>query len=120
MEKDKKKGKERKRSFVKYLKMVIQGRAFSLDFFKAHWLFVVVLVGLFCVTITNRYVCQSKMKTILTLQKELDDAKTNRRQAESRYMVLNVPSEIRVLIESNHMDLQLPANPPIKIYKPSK
>ncbi len=120
MEIEAKNGKEKKESFVKYLKMIIQGRALSLGFFKAHWLFVLVLVGLFCITISNRYSCQNKMKTILSLQKELVDAKTNRVQAESKYKVLNVPSKIKTLIDDNHMNLQVPAEPPIKIYKPTK
>ncbi len=120
MERVAKSNKERKESLVKYLKMVMQGRAFSLDFFKAHWLFVLVLVGLLCVTITNRYICQDKMKAILSLQKELVDAKTNRVQAESKYKVLNVPSKIRTLIDENHMNLQVPAEPPTRIYKITK
>ncbi len=120
MKTDKKRGKDKKESFVKYLKMVIQGRAFSVDFFKAHWLIVLVLVGLFCVTISNRYMCQNKMKTILRLEKELVDAKTNRVQAESKYKVLNVPSKISTLIEEHRMNLQIPAEPPVKIYKTPK
>ncbi len=114
---DRKKKKAKKGGFLKYLKMVLQGRTFSLDFFKAHWLIITVVVGLFCITISNRYICQNKMKTILRLQKELVDAKTNRVQAESEYKVLNVPSRIETLIQENHMDLRFSEKPPVKIFK---
>ena len=59
-----KKAKNERIGFIKYLKLVIQGRIFSLDFFRSHWGFIASVVFLFCLSIANRYVCQTKLQTI--------------------------------------------------------
>ena len=81
-----KKAKPEKVGFIKYLKMFIQGRIFSLDFFRSHWGFIAAVVFLFWLSIANRYVCQTKVETIKDLRFELTNAKTERVRAAARYM----------------------------------
>ena len=71
-----KKGKNEKDGFIKYLKLLVQGRIFSLDFFRSHWVFIASVVFLFWLSIANRYVCQTKVETIKDLRFELSNAKT--------------------------------------------
>ena len=59
-----KKGKNEKGGFIKYLKLLVQGRIFSLDFFRSHWVFIASVVFLFWFSIANRYVFQTKVETI--------------------------------------------------------
>jgi hypothetical protein len=73
-----KKGKNEKVGFIKYLKLLVQGRIFSLDFFRSHWVFIASVVFLFWLSIANRYVCQTKVETIKDLRFELSNAKTER------------------------------------------
>ena len=65
-----KKGKNEKDGFIKYLKLLVQGRIFSLDFFRSHWVFIASVVFLFWLSIANRYVCQTKVETIKDLRFE--------------------------------------------------
>ena len=73
-----KKGKNEKGGFIKYLKLLVQGRIFSLDFFRSHWVFIASVVFLVWLSIANRYVCQTKVETIKDLRFELSNAKTER------------------------------------------
>ena len=57
-----KKTKDEKIGFIKYLKMAVQGRIFSLDFFQAHWGLIVLAVFLFFLSVANRYVGQTKFE----------------------------------------------------------
>ena len=86
-----KKGKNEKDGFIKYLKLLVQGRIFSLDFFRSHWVFIASVVFLFWLSIANRYVCQTKVETIKDLRFELSNAKTERVRATARYMGCVIP-----------------------------
>ena len=110
-----KKEKAEKVGLVKYLKLVIQGRIFSLDFFKSHWKFIVCVVALFLLSIANRYVCQTKVSTIKELRFELSGAKTERVRAMARYKGLVRHSSIVFLVNERHLGLEIPDTPPVKI-----
>lgn len=110
-----KKAKSEKIGFIKYLKLLIQGRLFSLDFFKSHWGFIVSMVFLFCLSIANRYVCQTKLETIKDLRFELTNAKTERVRAAARYMGLVRHSRIMTLVNENRLGLEIPDTPPVKL-----
>lgn len=110
-----KKTKNEKIGFIKYLKMVIQGRIFSLDFFRSHWGFIASVVFLFCLSIANRYVCQTKLQTIRDLQFELVNAKTDRVRAAARYMGAVRHSRIVTLVNENRLGLEMPDTPPVKL-----
>ena len=100
-----KKGKNEKGGFIKYLKLLVQGRIFSLDFFRSHWVFIASVVFLFWLSIANRYVCQTKVETIKDLRFELSNAKTERVRATARYMGLVRHSRIIALVNENKLGL---------------
>lgn len=110
-----KKTKKEKIGFIKYLKMAVQGRIFSLDFFRSHWGFIASVVFLFCLSIANRYVCQTKLETIKELRFELTNAKTERVRAAARYMGLVRHSRIVTLVNENRLGLEIPDTPPVKL-----
>ena len=110
-----KKAKNEKVGFIKYLKLVIQGRIFSLDFFRSHWGFIAAVVFLFWLSIANRYVCQTKVETIKELRFELTNAKTERVRAAARYMGLVRHSRIVTLVQENRLGLEIPDTPPVKL-----
>ena len=83
-----KKGKNEKGGFIKYLKLLVQGRIFSLDFFRSHWVFIASVVFLFWLSIANRYVCQTKVETIKYLRFELSNATRERFLAPAGFMGL--------------------------------
>ena len=102
-----KKGKNEKGGFIKYLKLLVQGRIFSLDFFRSHWVFIA--------SVANRYVCQTKVETIKDLRFELSNAKTERVRATARYMGLVRHSRIIALVNENKLGLEIPDTPPVKL-----
>ena len=110
-----KKGKNEKGGFIKYLKLLVQGRIFSLDFFRSHWVFIASVVFLFWLSIANRYVCQTKVETIKDLRFELSNAKTERVRATARYMGLVRHSRIIALVNENKLGLEIPDTPPVKL-----
>ena len=110
-----KKGKNEKGGFIKYLKLLVQGRIFSLDFFRSHWVFIASVVFLFWLSIANRYVCQTKVETIKDLRFELSNAKTERVRATARYMGLGRHSRIIALVNENKLGLEIPDTPPVKL-----
>lgn len=110
-----KKAKNEKVGPVKYLKLIVQGRIFSLDFFKSHWGFIASVVFLCCLSIANRYVCQTKIETIKELRFELTNAKTDRVRAAARYMGLVRHSRIVSLVNENQLGLVIPNTPPVKL-----
>ena len=101
--------------FIKYLKLLVQGRIFSLDFFRSHWVFIASVVFLFWLSIANRYVCQTKVETIKDLRFELSNAKTERVRATARYMGLVRHSRIIALVNENKLGLEIPDTPPVKL-----
>ena len=103
------------RGFIKYLKLLVQGRIFSLDFFRSHWVFIASVVFLFWLSIANRYVCQTKVETIKYLRFELSNAKTERVRATARYMGLVRHSRIIALVNENKLGLEIPDTPPVKL-----
>ena len=101
-----KKGKNEKGGFIKYLKLLVQGRIFSLDFFRSHWVFIASVVFLFWLSIANRYVCQTKVETIKDLRFELSNAKTERVRATARYWGWCVIPELSPLSMKINWDLK--------------
>ena len=105
-----KKGKNEKGGFIKYLKLLVQGRIFSLDFFRSHWVFIASVVFLFWLSIAK-----TKVETFKDLRFELSYAKTERVRATARYMGLVRHSRIIALVNENKLGLEIPDTPPVKL-----
>lgn len=93
-------------------KRFIQGRFFSLDFFKRNAVYIIALVVMALAYIANKFVCQSSMLEVMTLKTELGNAQTDLVNSSSRYNSMTLESEMTRLMREKHIDLAAPQEPP--------
>ena len=62
---------------------IIHGRLLSIDFFRHHWLSVMLAVAMVMIYITNRYQCLTRMEHIRALEQELEIVETERIRVKS-------------------------------------
>lgn len=91
---------------------IIQGRFFSLDFFKRNAVYIIALVVMALAYIANKFVCQSSMLEVMTLKTELANAQTDLVNSSSRYNSMTLESEMTRLMREKHIDLAAPQEPP--------
>ena len=93
-------------------KDIIQGRFFSLDFFKRNAVYIIAMVIMALAYIANKFVCQSSMEEVLKLKTELANAQTDLVNASARYNSMIRESQMTAYIDSMHIDLTSPDQPP--------
>ena len=94
-------------------KVIIQGRIFSLEFFKRNWVYVVFVMAMALAYIGNKFACQSSMEELLQLQKtDLVNAQTDLVSASAKYNSMIRESEMVKLINERHLGLAAPLDPP--------
>ena len=91
-------------------KDIIQGRFFSLDFFKRNAVYIIAMV-----IIANKFVCQSSMEEVLKLKTELANAQTDLVNASARYNSMIRESEMTKLMREKHIGLSAPMEPPYQL-----
>ncbi len=96
-------------------KDIIQGRFFSLDFFKRNAVYIIALVVMALAYIANKFVCQSSMQEVMTLKTELSNAQTDLVNASARYNSMILESEMTTLMHQRHIDLSAPMEPPYQL-----
>ena len=96
-------------------KDIIQGRFFSLDFFKRNAVYIIALVVMALAYIANKFVCQSSMQEVMTLKTELSNAQTDLVNASARYNSMILESEMTSLMRERHIDLSAPQEPPYQL-----
>ena len=101
-----------KRSGGSLASRFIHGRLISIEFFKRHWLPVLVSVLLILVYITNKYSYQTRVETANSLRKELEVVKTEYIRQRSLYMSATRESAMRHRIDSIGLDLTYQVQPP--------
>ncbi|MEG2820590.1 MAG: hypothetical protein RR868_07565, partial [Muribaculaceae bacterium] len=69
--------KEKKGHKDNLVKRTLQGRMISYEFFLRHWYIVGGVLVLFIVFIANKYHCQTQLAEIMSLRRELNNAKTD-------------------------------------------
>lgn len=99
-------------------KVIIQGRFFSLEFFKRNWVYVVFVMAMALAYIGNKFACQSSMEELLQLQKtDLVNAQTDLVSASAKYNSMIRESEMVKLINERHLGLAAPLEPPFELKK---
>lgn len=93
-------------------KDIIQGRFFSLDFFKRNAVYIIALVVMALAYIANKFVCQSSKQEVLTLKTELANAQTDLVNASAQYNSMIRESEMTKLMNEKHLGLAAPQDPP--------
>lgn len=95
-------------------KDIIQGRFFSLDFFKRNAVYIIALVVMTLAYIANKFVCQSSMQ-VLNLKVELANAQTDLVNASADYNSMILESEMTKLMREKHLGLTAPDDPPYEL-----
>lgn len=98
-------------------KDIIQGRFFSLDFFKRNAVYIIALVVMALAYIANKFVCQSSMQEVLSLRTELANAQTDLVNSSATYNSMIRESEMTKLMRERHIGLCAPLEPPYELRK---
>lgn len=93
-------------------KDIIQGRFFSLDFFKRNAVYIIALVVMTLAYIANKFVCQSSMQEVMTLKTELANSQTDLVKASADYNSMILESEMTKLMRERRIGLSTPLEPP--------
>lgn len=96
---------------------VWQGRILSLELFRRNFLFIIVAVGMMLMYIGNKFECQSKMLEVMKLKTELENAKTDCVNASARYNSMIRESQMKAYVDTMHIDLTNPQQPPYYLTK---
>ena len=96
-------------------KDIIQGRFFSLDFFKRNAVYIVALVVMALAYIANKFMCQSNMQEVISLRTELANAQTDLVNSSAKYNSMIRESEMTKLMRERHIDLSAPLEPPYQL-----
>lgn len=97
-------------------KDIIQGRFFSLDFFKRNAVYIVALVVMALAYIANKFVCQSSMQEVISLRTDLANAQTDLVNSSAKYSSMIRESEMTKLMREKHIDLSAPQEPPYQLH----
>ncbi len=96
-------------------KDIIQGRFFSLDFFKRNAVYIIALVVMTLAYIANKFVCQSSMQEVMNLTVELANAQTDLVNASADYNSMILESEMTKLMRKKHLGLEAPNDTPTEL-----
>lgn len=96
-------------------KVLIQGRFFSLDFFKRNWYYVVFIVAMALAYIGNKFSSQRSIQELISLKTELANAQTDLVNASAKYNSMIRESQMVNLMNEKHLDLTPPMDPPYEL-----
>lgn len=117
--KDSRKEKPRKQFLKNEAKSFIDdvrfGRSISIDFFKTNAWLLIIMVGGMIGMMGLRYKNKTKMAEIKQLNIELTRAKSAKLKEKSEYMSLIRETEMKRLVEENHLGLEFRSDPPVTI-----
>lgn len=95
------------------IKKWVQGRTFpTLYFFRRNILYVFACVALLLMHISKKYEYQNCLQEVINLNAELNDVRTDCVNASAQYNSKIRESEMKQLIDTCHIDLITPDQPP--------
>lgn len=94
---------------------VFRGQILSSEFFRRHWLAVVITVVVALVYITTKYVSQTNMEKIDSLNEQLTIVKNEMSRERSTFMGRTRETGIRQLVDSLVPGLEVQQRPPYKL-----
>lgn len=95
----------------------VMGKVLSSDFFAKHCGYILLVIALILIYITNRYQCLTRMEEIRSLTRQLEIVETERVRAKSSYMSRIRESSMQELVDTMHLNLQVQDRPPYKMTK---
>lgn len=96
-------------------KDLIQGRFFSLDFFRRNWYYVVFIVAMALAYIGNKFTSQRSIQELISLKVELANAQTDLVNASAKYNSMIRESQMVNLMREKRLDLAPPLDPPYEL-----
>lgn len=96
-------------------KLLLQGRFFSLDFFKRNWYYVVFIVAMALAYIGNKFSSQRSIQELIALKTELANAQTDLVNASAKYNSMIRESQMVNLMNEKHLNLTPPLDPPYEL-----
>ncbi len=108
-----KKGKERRFSFL----YILGGGILKEDFILKHTKMIVLIVILSFFFIGNRYSCIQKISQIDRLQKKLQDVKLEALTISTELTSKSKISQIEDLVKKHNIEIEAPASPHYELYK---
>lgn len=102
------------------LRTVLRGRVLSSDIFSRHWLFIVTLMVVVMIYITDKYENQTSMEEIRRLNGVLEVAKTECVRARSTFMSRTRESHMQHLVDSLSLGLYVQDRPPYQLTSDTK
>jgi hypothetical protein len=93
----------------------LQGRFFSLEFFKRNAVYIVAIVIMALAYIANKFVCQSSMEEVFKLKTELANAQTDLVNSSAKYNSSIRESEMTKLMAEKRIGLVAPLDPPYEL-----
>ena len=93
----------------------VQGRIFSLEFFKRNWVYVVFVVAMALAYVGNKFACQRSIQELLTLKTDLANAQSDLVSSSAKYNSMIRESEMVKLMNEKHLGLVPPQDPPYKL-----
>ena len=96
-------------------KDLLQGRFFSLDFFKRNWYYIVFIVAMALAYIGNKFTSQRSIQELISLKTELANAQTDLVNASAKYNSMIRESQMVNLMREKHLDLSPPLEPPYEL-----
>lgn len=97
------------------LKQIKQGRIISSEFFIKHWVTISLVFVISFIYISAKYTCQLQMEKIISLKKDLNNAKTDcvRYSAEFKSQIRE--AKMKSLVDSMNLKLEIADQPPFKL-----
>jgi len=106
---------EKAKNSTKIIKGTLQGRFLSFEFFKRNAVYIIAAVIMTLMYISNKYVCQSSIKEMMDLKIQLANAQTDCVNASARYNSMIRESQMKKLVDTMHINLDAPEQPPYKL-----
>lgn len=106
---------KKKRKPTTVLQHLVHGRVVSSDLFTRHWLFILTLMAVIVLYITDKYENQTSMEEIRRLNTVLEIAKTECVRERSEFMSRTRESSMQSLVDSLSLGLHVQDRPPFKL-----
>ena len=96
-------------------KKVFQGRIISSDFFLKHWVTIALVLVISFIYISTKYTCQLRKEKIITLRKDLNNAKTDCVKYSADFKSQIREARMKSLVDSMRLNLVQAEQPPYKL-----
>ena len=109
--------KKKKKNIKKSLMHILGGTVLTDDFFMKNTRFIITLIVILILQISNRYTCIERLENIERLQNELKREKYESLTISAKLISVSRSSRVKQLVEQHGLELEEPKSPIYKIEK---